>query len=184
MHESNAYGYGTHLPLLTQALLHTTGPVLECGGGLCSTPVAHALATLTSPQRQVVTAEEDENWFIELGRLYGCEWHQVMHIRSWDRFFNRMGLKWSVALVDTDDARVSGKPQCYAGRLHVLRLLSPETVTIVHDTQCPCIAENPWWRERVASSAFVWTHEACGIQTTLLAAVELPILGERIWRKQ
>ena len=184
MREANVYAYGTHLPLLTQAMLHTTGPVLECGGGLCSTPVMHALCVRTEPQRCMVTAEEKESWFVGLQRQYACPWHSVMHVRSWEQFFERMGRQWSVALVDNDDSRESGEKVCYENRLTVLKLLSPETVTIVHDTQHPYIAEDAWWKERVASSPFVWTHEACGIQTTLLAARELPEIGERVCHRQ
>jgi len=184
MSDVNVYGYGTHLPLLAQALLHTAGPVLECGGGLCSTPVVHALSVATEPQRMVVTAEEEESWFVELHKFYACEWHRVMHVRSWERFFERMGQDWSVALVDNDGLRASGDWVCYGNRLAVLKLLLPETVTVVHDTQHPFIAEDAWWRERVAKSPFVWTHEACGIQTTLLAARELPEIGARTWHRR
>lgn len=184
MDDVNVYGYGTHLPLLTQAMLYTAGPVLECGGGLCSTPVVHSLCTCTEPQRVVVTAEEEESWFVGLHKQYACDWHQVMHVPSWERFFERMGRQWSVALVDNDDSRKSGEKLCYDNRLKVLTLLSPETVTIVHDTQHPFIAGDAWWKERVASSPFVWTHEACGIQTTLLAVKELPEIGARTWHRR
>jgi len=175
-------GFGTHLPLLTHAVMVSEGPVLECGGGFCSTPVLDAL--LRESGRMLVTADENENWYLTLSRMFACHWHIVRHVASWEKFLERFDLPWGLVLVDNDPAETEYTAEHYDGRLTVLRMLPREAITIVHDTQDERIAEDAWWKERVASSPFVWTHEACGIQTTLLAVKELPEIGVRTWHRQ
>ena len=53
-------GYGTHLPILLEAVQRTSGPVLELGAGEHSTPALHAACSEAG--RLVVTVDGDEKW--------------------------------------------------------------------------------------------------------------------------
>ena len=177
----NAYGFGSHLPLLAHAFMNTKGPVLECGGGLCSTPVLHALSQFTEPQRLVVTGDEQALWTRELGQAFANDWHIVRHVANWKIFLKNMSQDWGLVFVDND---IPGAVEHYKRRFDVMKLLPTSAVWVVHDTNDERIAKNPWWIERVAESPFVWTYEACGIETTLLAQRELPEIGERKWQRR
>jgi hypothetical protein len=54
------YGYATHLPALIDAVLRTTGPVLELGAGEFSTPILHELVAKRG--RPLFTVEADDVW--------------------------------------------------------------------------------------------------------------------------
>lgn len=182
---TNAYGYGSHLPLLTHAFMHTEGPVLECGGGLCSTSALHSLNYLTDPQRLLVTADEQSEWVMSLSAMFASDNHIVRHVVDWQKFLSFMNEDWGLVLIDNDiPGEYHMDSQSYKRRFGVMKLLPTSAVWVVHDTNDPWISENAWWKERVASSPFVWTYEACGIQTTLLAVKELPEIGVRTWHRQ
>ena len=52
---------GSHLPILLRAMKATTGPVLELGAGIYSTPILHALCQIEG--RKLVTYESDPEFF-------------------------------------------------------------------------------------------------------------------------
>lgn len=84
------YGYGSHLPLLIEFVLKTTGPVLELGAGKYSTPILH---TLCEGRRLLVTVEHNPDWR-----------GQFEHLKSQSHVITDtlpQGIEWAVALVDS-----------------------------------------------------------------------------------
>jgi len=72
------YGYASHLPILIECVCKTTGPVLELGAGLFSTPMLHELC---AEQRRLVTVETNPDYFRAATKYAtdGPEGHLVLH---------------------------------------------------------------------------------------------------------
>ena len=92
--------YGSHLPVLLQALGKTTGPVLELGMGVTSTPLLSAWCELE--QRGLWSLDNDAA-VVEWGRQRRT-WiaHTIWHVDDWDG--ETLGVidrvNFDVALVD------------------------------------------------------------------------------------
>ena len=172
----NVYGYGSHLTFLTHAFMCTEGPVLECGGGLCSTPVLHSLALRTEPQRLVVTGEEQCVWARYL-QGFSKDWHIIRHVTNWETFLKNMNTDWGLAFVDNGVPTDGNPPGLYNCRFEIMKLLPESAVWVVHDTNDPRIGDDPWWKARVAQSPWVYRHMVNGIETTMLSQRELPKSG-------
>lgn len=118
--------YGSHLVPLLGALANTSGPVLECGTGLFSTPILHTLCAPT--RRRLVSLETDGAWmekFVELRR----PWHEVTLIDDWAKTLTqRPEPEWAVVLVDNNP---------HESRQDVLTVLANKAIVLVlHDSQC------------------------------------------------
>jgi len=92
--------YSTHQPVLYEALLRTSGPVIEFGCGLGSTPLLHTFCARQC--RELVSLESDEEW---LGRFaeYVAPWHMFVHVDNWDNVLMSDEIvtsHYSLALVD------------------------------------------------------------------------------------
>lgn len=87
--------YGSHLPVLDKLLSLTSGPVLELGVGLTSTPFLH---WLTSPkERPLVSYENDPAYYQEFVQFRdAC--HRVCLVSDWDEA--EIEREWDIALVD------------------------------------------------------------------------------------
>lgn len=117
--------YGTHLMPLLAAVANTTGPVLECGTGLFSTPILHTLCAPT--RRKLVSLETDGEWmerFVMLRR----PWHEIRLIEDWARCLTaRPEPQWAVVLVDNNP---------HEARQHVLAALADRALILVlHDSE-------------------------------------------------
>lgn len=83
------YRYGTHLPLLIEHVLKTSGPVLEQGVGMFSTPILHQLC---EGHRILHSLEEDPEWIERFAHLRSS-WHVINN--------EEPALDWySVVLID------------------------------------------------------------------------------------
>lgn len=114
--------YGSHLPVLLQALALTDGPVLELGMGVTSTPILSAWCQLEG--REVVSVENDvdiSNWG---ENHYGANHHRIEYVESWDAA--PIDRPWDVALIDhsPSERRV----------VEIRRLAHRAKYIIVHDT--------------------------------------------------
>lgn len=67
-------GWSTHMPVLISLFGKTTGPIMEVGSGVYSTPLLHWLCSLSG--RALVTYEKDAN-FIRLANEYRDTFHEV-----------------------------------------------------------------------------------------------------------
>ncbi len=114
-------GRGSHLPVLMKLLPMTDGPILELGGGYCSTPFLHWACHPT--KRTVVTYENNPDYY-DFVQRHQTQFHTVNCITDWDTI--ELSAPWSIAFVDQgpEEARVST----------IKKLLHAEYV-VVHDTQ-------------------------------------------------
>ena len=87
--------YGSHMPVLLQALKKTDGKILELGGGVFSTPLIHWICRIES--REAVTYENYPEWY-EFIKVYQSKYHQVELIKEWTNQ-GSMDL-WDVVLID------------------------------------------------------------------------------------
>lgn len=111
--------YGTHLPALMYALARTTGPVIEVGSGLFSTPVLHGYCF--GGWRKLTTVESDPLWREWMQERFTADWHQIVPAIPDGEF--------DVALIDGAPASSRG-PTIEALRSRC-RLL------VIHDTNDP-----------------------------------------------
>src|SRR3990167_5267866 len=90
-----SFRYGSHLPVLLQALLKTQGDILELGTGIFSTPMLHAFSV--AQKRNVVTYENyrrSYRWF----SIYEGEYQKVHFIEKWEDA--DIEKPWDVVLID------------------------------------------------------------------------------------
>jgi hypothetical protein len=130
-----SFRYGSHLPVVLQALLKTRGPVLELGAGLFSTPLLNAFAL--AQDRRVVTCENARRWFRWFS-IYTGPQHSVRFVDNWDDL--DVGDMWDVALVDhsPDDRRC----------IEIRRLAHKARYIICHD------ANEKYWQQYGYAAAF------------------------------
>ena len=94
---NHAKGWSTHNTMLIKAVLASEGPVLELGGGMFSTPLLHWMCK--SLDRQLVTCENDEEFFYLVVKNFQSRQHITRLIKDWD---TELDLKrhWGVVFVD------------------------------------------------------------------------------------
>lgn len=116
--------YGSHLPVLLRLLEKTSGPVLEMGMGLWSTPMLHLMCE--KDNRPLVSYDSDKKWAKD-NLKWSNDYHRVGLIEeSWDEipFENE---HWSVVLID----------QRPGIRRHIdaLRLKDKADFIVIHDSE-------------------------------------------------
>ena len=112
-----AHRYGTHLPALIACVLRTTGPVLEMGAGLWSTPVLAALCGACG--RRLVTVEQDAAWLARALRASGPRHPLHEALGDYDDPAIDAG-RWSVVLIDHVTERRQPDLMRLAGRAELL----------------------------------------------------------------
>lgn len=87
----------THMPVLARMLQLTSGPVLELGGGLYSTPLIHAMC----PDRIVDTYEHNpydgQRWLREI-EIFQSDTHDIIWLDNWGGWAPRQ--HYELALMD------------------------------------------------------------------------------------
>ena len=73
--------FATHQPVLYEAVLCTTGPVIEFGCGHGSTPMLHHLCTRQN--RKLLTLDTDKEW-LDKFTGYATPQHAFIHVDNWD----------------------------------------------------------------------------------------------------
>ena len=128
MFEGIANGYGTHRPLLCEAIMRTTGPILELGMGDSSTPSLHGVAEACG--RFVCSYDHDASWVERYVKLRSIH-HRIEHVTSWEECPIE-STRWAVALVDHAPAARRA--------VDIARLAEHADVVVVHDTEDPAYA--------------------------------------------
>ena len=88
--------YGSHLPVLLQALGKTTGPVLELGMGVTSTPLLSAWCGMEG--RELRSVDNDQKVYEWAVARYSAPHHAICLVWDWDNA--RIDGNWDVVLVD------------------------------------------------------------------------------------
>lgn len=114
---------GTHRPVLCEAIVRTTGPILELGMGDNSTPPLHEVAEAHG--RRVCSYDHDASWVARYSELLSAN-HQIEHVASWDDCPIESA-RWGIVLVDhsPNERRI----------VDIGRLAEHADVIVVHDTQ-------------------------------------------------
>ena len=113
--------YGSHLPVLISIVGMTSGPILELGIGLYSTPFLHFACLPTN--RKLVSYEADSGW-IRYFKDCRTSFHEVNLIDDWDKL--EVDKFWDIVLVDhSPDSRRKDE---------VKRLANKAKYLILHDS--------------------------------------------------
>mgnify|MGYP001222816903 FL=1 len=146
---------GNHLPVLMTLVPRTTGPILELGSGLYSTPYLHWACF---PDRPLVTYENTNFWFRRCAVQFPSCFHAVRHVPSWDSL--TFEGPWSIALVDNEGPHSRG--DC-------VRKLTHAEYVVAHDCEK---GEKMGYREaaELFKYSYIYTH-AGSIQTMVLSNV-------------
>lgn len=121
--------FGTHLPLLAACVAATSGPVLELGCGLYSTPVLHALCL----DRPLMSLESNAEWLAQFKRFASPN-HRIAHVPDWEHAPIDEG-KWAVALIDQEPAAARAPS--------IARLRGRVDLFVIHDSEHRLYAYEP-----------------------------------------
>jgi len=117
---------GSHIPVLVKVLEISTGPVLELGTGLNSTPVIHWFCN--ESKRQVESYESSEMFYLA-ARNYRNDFHGVHSVEilgGWDNI-NFEATHWGMVFID----HAPGKRRVE----EMIRLANHADYVVVHDTE-------------------------------------------------
>jgi len=150
-------GYASHSTLLTAAFQVTTGPVLELGTGLGSTPMLHGLCGST--KRLLHSVESNRPWFDELTPEYKRDWHTF---RFTENFLHLPEYQKEWGLVFVDHGIINER--------HVsIMALSEVPMIVVHDTCHPRLYN---YEEAFSHFKFRYDLSLYGPQTSVVSNTE------------
>lgn len=149
--------WASHLPLLVASVAASTGPILECGVGVWSTPVLHALAAPI--ERRLVSVESKDDW-LDRFTYMRCSWHEIVHTATWDQI-PEIDEPWGVVFVDHGHAPRG--PVVSALRLKA-RLI------VMHDSECAYCG----YSDALHAFDWCWTNIHSDTWTTIAGMGALP----------
>jgi len=88
--------WATHLPILARIMLISTGPVIELGMGIHSTPLLHMFCK--EQGRKLYSYEEDSVWY-KAHWAWASEYHFIELVTDWDTVPIERE-HWGVVLID------------------------------------------------------------------------------------
>ena len=115
--------FGSHLPLLSKVMNNTSGPVLELGTGMFSTPFLHWLCF---DRRRFLVSYENDREFWGKYRLFQNTRHRIRFVEKWEDA-KIENINWSVVLVDQHPAR--------SRKEMIKRLVNIADFIVIHDTE-------------------------------------------------
>lgn len=145
--------WATHIPVLVRCLEYTSGPILEFGIGVFSTPVISSFAWAG---RYARSYEADQGWFnlIRSLGLSDAVNHEIIKVGYYPEVTVH-DLRWSVCFIDNSSA----------DRAENLRITRPYgDLFIVHDTDQNSFA----CKELLGSFKYRWDSDALP-QTTVVS---------------
>lgn len=74
--------YTTHIGVLVKVLMQSKGLVIECGGGIFSTPLLHWICKMQ--KRKLITYEQDAPYYA-FERQFQSPLHSVRFVEDWDK---------------------------------------------------------------------------------------------------
>lgn len=114
--------WGNHAPVMKKLMDMTTGPILEVGAGLYSTPFIHW--NCYSDKREVVSYDNYPEYFSQL-KEYETPWHKVFLVKDWDE--PTFEGTWSIALLDQAPG--------IARKESAKKLIDNTDYIVLHDTE-------------------------------------------------
>jgi len=146
--------WGSHLPVLIKVVQMTTGPVLECGSGVFSSPFLHWECFRT--KRRLLTLENFPQ-FYNIAKQYNSGLHEVRFITDWDA--QDLSEPWSVVLIDHEPGERRGK--------EIKRLLHAEYI-VAHDAK-PRALKGYGYIEAFAQFKYQYLYKGADPFTMLLS---------------
>lgn len=114
--------YGSHFPVLTKLVNETTGPILELGMGLYSTPYLHW--TALSNKRKLTSYDSEAKW-VNYFRDSRHEFHEINLIEDWNTL--PIDKYWDIVFIDHGpDERRS---------IEAERLQNNSKYIVIHDSE-------------------------------------------------
>lgn len=145
----------THLPVLIRLMNKTSGPVLELGSGIFSTPYLHWACF--ADKRELVSYDNSPE-FIGLMQQYANDYHKVIAVDDYaDADIEKV---WSLAFVDHDPAHRRG--------IDTMRLLDYATFVVVHDSD-PRTQSTYGYDEAFKHAKYRWDFTDVKPNTTVLS---------------
>jgi len=74
--------YTTHMTMLVKVLLASKGDVIECGGGVFSTPLLHWICK--DMDRELITYESDPEYYA-FEHTFQSRQHRIRFVDDWDK---------------------------------------------------------------------------------------------------
>jgi len=93
----SSFRFGSHLPVLMEAVRRSQGPILELGSGIYSTVYLHWACF--NNKRSLTTVESKRAYYLSVKNLR-CDWHNIEYIKSWELAQSLYKQEWGVVLVD------------------------------------------------------------------------------------
>jgi hypothetical protein len=92
--------WATHIPALIKALEQTTGPVLELGVGISSTPVIHMLCV--DMERHLLSFDNDRKYSAVFDKFSSRrDRHEIKHVDDWETIDEEIRSRhWGLVFVD------------------------------------------------------------------------------------
>lgn len=115
--------WGSHIPVLIDVFANSSGPVLELGMGVFSTPLLHSLCV--DSKRMLVSLENNPEFF-DMHTTFVDEFHQIKLVDDWDKT-EIENTHWGVAFVDQRPAE---------GRVaSIKKLMNNTDYIVIHDSE-------------------------------------------------
>lgn len=165
--------YSTHQPLLTAAVVSTTGAVVELGAGFYSTPLLQSLCV--SQNRKLWTFENNSEWMLKFLPKDGSNPHPHCFslLDSWSDL-ERFGedLKCDVAFIDVDPASERGH------LINVMRRWAK--IIVVHDVETEQHHNYPGVEDALSSFKFRVEDRRRGAWTAVVSDMDINYLKRSI----
>jgi len=131
--------YTTHMMVLIRAVQMSTGPIVEIGGGLFSTPLLHWLCA--EERRRLVTYEDNPD-FAPFLKSFTSRSHTIHLIEDW----HQIDLKthWGLAFVDHDPIN-DLKNITKRRQEMVLQLKDKADYIVIHDSNDKGYGNGEFW---------------------------------------
>lgn len=151
--------YGSHLPLLYEAMHVTRGTIVELGSGLCSTPVIHGMGVFASEEmRQAYTLDDDPTWLAVMRARFVHDKHEFVHITRWAQQIEPfVDMKPSVVLIDHGPAK--DIKLALQLRVEAVRAFQDAEVLIVHDINNIMCQSEEYLEMLLKTFAFIYHDE-------------------------
>lgn len=116
--------WASHIPLLVKIIQRSTGPVLEMGTGLFSTPLLHWMCI--DGKRDLVSYE-NYTYYYDIVKKFETATHKIHLINHWDEADIIENKHWGVVFVDhqPDERRM----------VDIKRLANNADFIVIHDTE-------------------------------------------------
>jgi predicted O-methyltransferase YrrM len=111
---------GNYLPVLMEIVNKTTGPILELGSGMYSTPYLHWACF---PERTLITYEDNPDW-IDYAKQFETDYHKVVFVEDWEK----------VEFPECDVAFIDHEPRGRR-RCEEIKKLTDAKYVVAHDAE-------------------------------------------------